>query len=528
MSTPPDKQDQLQQQIASLTFEKSLTSDAFFQLQDANKELQKSKDLFQKSETYLKATLDSTADGILVIDKNGKVIRANKQFVKFWKIPETLVKQGNDKKLLAYVLVQLTDPDAFIKKVNELYKSDKIDSETIYFKDGRIFDRYSTPLIINNKIEGRLWSFRDVTARTRAESELKKFSQAVDGAYDSILFTDVKGNTIYINDSFVRIFGYSKQEGLKVKISDLSEKPADAKIVFEGILKQGFWKGEITSVRKNGKTFPSILNCSIIKDSRDNIIGTMRVVRDITHEREIDKMKTEFVSLASHQLRTPLTSIKWNLEMIMDGSFGQLNTEQKERLNSTFKSNEEMINLVNSFLNIGRIETGRLKIKPELTDLAAIFRNTLAKLNDQIDQSKLKIIDKIANDLPKLKIDPLLISNVYLNLISNSIKYSPSGSFCEIKIVNDGNFLISSIKDTGNGIPQNEQKHIFERFFKGSNVTRSIEGSTGLGLYLAKEIVEVSGGKIWFESTENKGSTFYFSLPLKGSSTCEGDVTLSQ
>lgn len=609
-------------------------------------------ELLHRNKVYLQTILDSTTDGILAIDKDNKVIRANKQFIKFWKIPAILMKQGSDKKLLTYVLKQLSDPASFIKKVKELYGSKEIDLDTIYFKDGRIFERYSTPLLIDNKIEGRLWSFRDVTKqketqekilqekeltdtiidsipgtfymlddkgvyvrwnkyqrdqivgkdeiqtaktnaivtihpddraligakianvlkgkdeivesrvlmrggpefkwllmtghrivinnksylvgtgiditeRKKVELEIRKFSQAVENASESIAFTDLKGCIVYINASFTRIVGFQKQDINKIKLSDLVAEPSDAKNIFNSVVKSGMWRGELLVLKKDGTSFPSILSVSTIKNAKGEVLGTMGTLRDITHEKEIDKMKTEFVSLTSHQLRTPLTSIKWNLEMIMDGSTGQLNKNQEERLKDVFQSNESMIELVNSFLNISRMESGRLKIEPKLTDLALLFRSVVTKLEPQIKKANLKLNDKISGGLPKISIDPLLISNVYSNLMNNSIKYTPSGGSIEIDIVKDGDSLVSSVKDSGIGIPVAEQKHIFERFFKGSNVTKTTIGSTGLGLYLAKEILEVSGGKIWFESMEGRESTFYFSLPLKGSPAKIGEITLS-
>lgn len=356
---------------------------------------------------------------------------------------------------------------------------------------------------------------------------------------DGVIVVDRAGMIILMNQSAEKLLGWTVREAIGKKWFQVLKrqgengKPIPPK---EGAFKNALI-GRMTTrtaltepyfyLRKDGSKFPVARTVSPIIIG-DKIIGAVNVFHDMTREKEVDRMKTEFVSLASHQLRTPLTSIKWNLELILDKSAGKLAKEQEKHLKEASRANETMILLVNSLLNISRIESGRLSIEPKLTNLAALFRGEAVKYEQQITKAKLKLIDKIPDNLDKLSVDPRLVANVYSNLINNSIKYTASGGVIEIKIEKKGPFLISEVKDSGIGIPEKQKQHIFEKFFRGSNVSAAGTGSTGLGLYLAKEIVEALGGRIWFESVEKKGSTFYFSLPLKGSPSQKGEVTLSE
>ena len=279
-------------------------------------------------------------------------------------------------------------------------------------------------------------------------------------------------------------------------------------------------------VRKDGSKFPAAITSSPIK-YQNSIIGAIITFRDITHEKEVDRMKTEFISLASHQLRTPLSAIRWFVEILQNGDAGKLNKQQMELLEDIYQSTKRMIQLVNDLLNISRMETGRIIIDPKPTHLGQLLEEVLKDLKQKINSKKQKLVISYHPDLSEINIDPNLIRAVYLNLISNAIKFTPEEGEITVIISKKGNDIISQITDTGWGIPKNEQGKIFQKFYRGSNVVKKVFEGTGLGLYLVKSIIEASRGKIWFKSQKNKGTTFWFSLPASGILPKKGDVSIT-
>lgn len=233
-------------------------------------------------------------------------------------------------------------------------------------------------------------------------------------------------------------------------------------------------------------------------------------------EKLIERMKTEFVSLTAHQLRTPLSAIKWSLGMVLEEEMGQLTTEQKNLLQKTYQSNERMIYLINDLLNVARIEEGKFLYRLSPARLEEITKSVVENIEQKI---KFKNIDfrlqKPARGLPTIKADVEKIEVAIYNLLNNAINYTPVGGQITIALSKYGaEEVLFRIQDTGVGIPKDEQKQIFLKFFRGSNVRRGEVSGTGLGMFITKNIIEAHGGKIWFESEENKGTTFYFTLPI--------------
>ena len=238
-------------------------------------------------------------------------------------------------------------------------------------------------------------------------------------------------------------------------------------------------------------------------------------MHDITREKIVEKMKTEFVSISAHQLRTPLSAIKWTLRMLIDGEIGEITPEQKIFLEKTYKSNERMIALIKDLLNVTRIEEGRYLYNPIITDLDEIILKVISSFPEQIKKKKIKLEFKKAEErLPKVRADIEKITIALQNLLGNAIRYSFPGGEVTIFLESSENEVICSIKDEGVGIPKDQYNRIFTKFFRGANVMRMETEGTGLGLFITKNIIDAHKGRIWFESEENKGTTFYFALPI--------------
>ena len=267
--------------------------------------------------------------------------------------------------------------------------------------------------------------------------------------------------------------------------------------------------------RKDGGLFPVAFSVSpIMREKRP--LGVVEVFRDITHEKQIDKAKSEFVSLASHQLRTPLTAINWYADMLQAGDAGKLNPEQEKYIGEIRGGNKRMVELVNALLNVSRIDLGTFMIEPEPTDLIQLCKKIVQDSEPRIFERKQKFVENYPKTSKELNIDPQLTRVIVENLVSNAIKYTPVGGSIVLSLEWHKNKLLLTVKDSGYGIPKAQQDKIFGKLFRADNVmTHDTEG-TGLGLYIAKSVVQAAGGKIWFESVENKGTTFFVEFPLSG------------
>ncbi len=236
--------------------------------------------------------------------------------------------------------------------------------------------------------------------------------------------------------------------------------------------------------------------------------------------KELDEAKSEFVSIASHQLRTPLTAIKGYISMILEGSYGNLNETQQKPMKSVYESNERLIRLVNDLLNISRIESGKVDMKWEQKNIVDIIKGVIEEIGIKAKEKKLKLLfEKPEESLPEVSLDEEKIRNVLLNILDNAIRYTKKGKITvnvknQVSNVKTPNLLIS-VKDTGDGMTQEEISHLFESFSRGGAGTRTSTEGAGLGLYIAKQFIKLHKGNIWAESQgRGEGSTFYIELPI--------------
>ncbi|HBK34547.1 MAG: PAS/PAC sensor hybrid histidine kinase [Candidatus Uhrbacteria bacterium GW2011_GWE2_40_58] len=363
--------------------------------------------------------------------------------------------------------------------------------------------------------------------------DLEKFRLAVENVSEHIVITDKDGMVLFMNKGAENITGFFKDEILGTKAGTKQNWGGQMpKEFYQTLWKQikeekKFFSGEIRNKRKDGSEYEASVNIASILNEKEEVQFLVGVERDITKAKEIDRMKSEFVSVASHQLRTPLSTIRWYGEMLLAGDAGKLKPEQNEFVHEMYDSSLRMIKLVNSLLNVSRIESGRIQINPQPTELKQLINGVLEALQKPIQEKQLIIIPSIHPQIGLLMIDPLLVREVFANLLTNAVKYTPEKGEIRIFVSQKREEILVQVSDTGYGIPKAQQNRVFKRFFRGDNIMTKEPDGTGLGLYITKAIVESSGGKIWFKTKENEGTTFWFTIPKKGMEKKEGDRTLA-
>ena len=239
------------------------------------------------------------------------------------------------------------------------------------------------------------------------------------------------------------------------------------------------------------------------------------IIRSLERIAEANRLKSEFISVVSHQLRSPLSNLKWSTELITSGRLGEIEKKQAEYLEIIKENIGRMGELVSDLLMVSRIEQGRLPLEISEFSLKEMTEQIINKFKAYAEASNIEITFNTEEPLSNVVADPSQTKSVIENLLDNAIRYIKGKGKIEISIRKRGDFLLFSIKDTGVGIPQKDQKHIFQKFFRSANVMKHQTQGSGLGLYIVKSIVEMCGGKIWFNSREGEGTTFLFTLPIK-------------
>lgn len=349
-------------------------------------------------------------------------------------------------------------------------------------------------------------------ARKRAEEERDKTQTIIANLADGLLVFDRENNLALINPRAEDFFGVNAKEIVERPTLELTKFPnLEPLVSLIGREIKGVFRKELT-IKENltleVSTVPMI--------SGEEKLGTLVILHNISREKIIERMKTEFVSLAAHQLRTPLSAIKWTLKMLLDGDLGEITKEQKNFIIKTYKSNERMIILINDLLDITRIEEGRYLYKPVLVELEPIVQFTVDSYKEEAERKKITLeFKKPKNKLPRIMLDVEKIKLVIQNFLDNAVKYTSAGGKIAASLKYVKKEIEFSVKDSGVGIPKDQQERVFVKFFRGANVIRMDTEGTGLGLFISKNIIEAHGGRVWFESVENKGSVFYFALPAK-------------
>lgn len=350
----------------------------------------------------------------------------------------------------------------------------------------------------------------------RAETEAL-FNSIGDGA----ISTDEFGRINRVNPAAQQILGYSESELLgtwfpkKIVSMTADDKPVN---LIDRPITKAFLTGKPISEktyyrRKDGQKVALATNVSpILLNGRP--LGSIEVFRDISFEEEVDRMKSEFISLASHQLRTPLSAIKTYTHMLFDGYMGELNEPQKKSLSTIISASDRMNELISTLLNITRIEGGTIDITPKQVQLDKVAEEVIRELALMASNKSINLsVATRGKASPKLKTDSLIVKEIITNLVSNAIKYTPDGGSVNIIIRPHQANVAVDVVDSGWGIPKYAQDQVFSKFFRAQNIIKRETTGTGLGLYLVKGLLDALGGQINFISDEGKGTTFSFSLP---------------
>jgi len=329
---------------------------------------------------------------------------------------------------------------------------------------------------------------------------------------DGLLVFDSKNRLFLINPKAEKFLNVRGKDILGKSSLELNRFPKISKVisVLDGGLKECF--------RKEVKLEENLILevTSVYIKVEEQRVSTLVVLHNVTREKLADQMKSEFVTIAAHQLRTPISGVKWSLQMLLDGDLGELNDKQKEIIRQTLKINNKVIDLVGDLLNVAEIEEGRYLSKMVLGSIDDLILTIANDYKERIKEKNIKLrIEKSQEQIPKIMMDIGKMRIAIKNIIDNAVRYTLGGGVISILITVKEKIIEVKIEDTGIGVPADQQDKLFKKFFRGSNVMKISAEGTGLGLYIAKNIIEAHEGKVWIESEENKGTIFYFTIPIK-------------
>lgn len=353
---------------------------------------------------------------------------------------------------------------------------------------------------------------------------------------EGVVACNASGKVIFVNRFAAAVVGQTPADCLGVNfrnhwlmLNAKGESLAESAQPIFAILKDSDYTPPLRPMflkRADGTLMPVSISMSHFVSDHGKRAIVIMVFRDVSREAELDRMKSEFISMAAHQLKSPITVLNWSTEMLTKYAKNNTMNDARAEITAIRRTVVNMTDLVNSLLNVSRLESGRISIEPKPTRLGTLASEVIADLDITAVKKKQKLTLSRATRLPQIKTDQRLIKEVLKNLLTNAIKYTPTGGKVRVRVETVGKEVITSVTDSGVGIPDQEQKKIFQKFFRASNTTSMAEG-TGLGLYLAQKIVEACGGRIWFTSQQGQGTTFSFALPLSGSKQKPGEVTIT-
>ncbi|MFC1908932.1 PAS domain S-box protein [Chloroflexota bacterium] len=488
-------------------------------------ERNQAEEALRQSEENLKAYLENAPDAVYLNDLKGNFLYGNK-------IAEKLTGYKREELIGKSFLKLNLLPAKYWKKAGKLLALSAIgrptgpdELELVRMDGSRIWTSISTTPI---KQEGKIIVIgfvRDITERKQAEEALReseqRFRDLFENASDLIQSVTTDGHFIYVNRAWRETLGYTQEEIAGLSMLDIIHLDSQAHCmeVFQRVMSGENIEGiEAAFVTKDGRKIMVEGNANC-KFTDGKPVATRGIFRDITERKraeealhELSRMKNEFISSISHELRTPLHSIEGFIKLLLEDQAPDPET-RKEFLGIIDTQSTHLGQLIDNLLDVSRLESARFEIHRRNTRVKNLLQNTVDSFYSLANEKDITVSMDIPQTLPRMEIDEERIRQVMINLLGNAIKFSDTGGRVSVKARVNGPELLVHVSDTGIGIPAKAVPHLFEQFFRVES-TNKVEG-TGLGLYISRQIIELHGGRIWAKSTEGKGSTFTFALPLE-------------
>lgn len=517
-------------------------------------ERKRAEDDLKYSVSLLNASLDSTANGILIVNMEGKITQWNRKFAEMWKIPEEILFTYEDAIILNSVLSQLSDPDLFLAKVKDLYAVPEESSfDNIDFLDGRVFERYSQPQKVGEEIVGRVWSFRDITERERAEKALADkvvFQQAlIDSIPHPIFIKDATARFVGCNSAYEKVFDTTREYMLGKTVLDLHYLPVEESKRFHAedmeVIREASQRSyELPIMYADGNmhiTLYSVDGFHLTDGRPGGLIGMLVDITErklaekklqayaeevATKNKELDraliraeeatKAKSEFLANMSHEIRTPMNGVIGMTGLLLSTD---LTEEQRHYAETVKLSAESLLGIINDILDFSKIEAGKLELETVDFDLYNLLDNFASMLSVRAHEKGLEFVCGTAPDVPAhITGDSARLQQILTNLAGNAVKFTHQGEVVvhvTLESETDTEALLRfSVRDTGVGIPKDKKALLFSKFYQVDSSTTRRYGGTGLGLAISKQLVELMGGEIGVESEEGKGSEFWFTISL--------------
>ncbi len=491
----------------------------------------------EDSLSLLRATLESTDNGLLVVDKQGQIKLFNNKFLEIWGIPKEIIQGGTDSALVEYVHEKLKNPIDFMRRINMLYELPEEKAwDTLEFKDGRIIERYTQPYTIGKEIVGRVWSFKDITEKEKSKKEIE-YEQyllhlLMDNIPDAIFFKDKDCRYIRINKAQAQLLGVlGEKQALGKTDFDFISKDVAVELFNDDVKIMRTGKPLINKVERISLSSGSDKWISTTKvptyDDFGNVTGLVGISRDITQVKlneeklrkyseelkELNATKDRFLSIIAHDLKSPFSTLLGFLEILKE-EYANLPPEQLAQfIENAAESAKNVFALLENLLQWAYLQKGKIVVDKQKVDLYEITEETVKVLKPRAEEKKIKLINFVEKEMFAFS-DRNLVQTVIRNITNNAIKFTKEDGKIELKAQKQGDNILYSIADTGIGMDEETKEKLFKLDENISKPGTSGEKGTGLGLIISKDMIEKNGGKIWVESQLNKGTTFYFTVPV--------------